>query len=141
MGDVAGPQRMANTTLLAQAAPYVRAIMNSSDTSFSRLECPEPSLDRYKYLREPPDSLPNVRLPRYFFALNLYQCLPVLPRLLGSIVQVIRYLGPENCVLSIVEGRSNDGTYEVLKELKSDIEDLEVRYIFKTSDLNPATQG
>jgi alpha-1,3-mannosyltransferase len=53
----------------------------------------------------------------------------------------MRFLGPENCVLSIVEGRSNDGTFEVLKELRAEIEDLGSRYIFQSSDINPHGNG
>ncbi|KAF2730042.1 hypothetical protein EJ04DRAFT_474474, partial [Polyplosphaeria fusca] len=131
------PQQTANATLLEQAAPYVDAIMNPADTTFSRLECPEPNLDRYAHLRDPPDAPINVRRPRYFFALDLHQSISILPRLLGTIISTMRYLGPENCVLSIVEGRSTDGTYEVLHSLAPALHRLGTRYIFQTSPLDP----
>jgi alpha-1,3-mannosyltransferase len=44
-------------------------------------------------------------------------------------------------VLSIVEGRSTDGTYEVLNRLHSHISELGSRYIFRTSTINPVEQG
>ncbi len=50
--------------------------------------------------------------------MNLRENLPILPRLLGSVVEVIRFLNPENCALSIVEGNSPDGTAEVLAALE-----------------------
>jgi alpha-1,3-mannosyltransferase len=53
----------------------------------------------------------------------------------------MRFLGPQNCVLSIVEGRSDDGTYEVLDGLRSSMELIGIHYIFQTSDINPSGQG
>ncbi|KAF2469471.1 uncharacterized protein BDR25DRAFT_326269 [Lindgomyces ingoldianus] len=111
-----------NDTLLAQAPSYIRAILDPADTTFPRLECPFSNVGRYTYLNASSNS-DTTRLPKYFFALDLHQCVQLLPRLIGSIVEAIRFLGPENCVLSIVEGRSDDGTFEVLKELRGDIED------------------
>jgi alpha-1,3-mannosyltransferase len=61
--------------------------------------------------------------------------------LLGSIVEAIRYLGPQNCALSIVEGRSDDGTFEVLEELRTDLDNIGVRYVFQTSEINPMVKG
>jgi alpha-1,3-mannosyltransferase len=132
--------RKANDTLLAQAPAYIHAILNTSDSTFARLECPQPDLDRYAYLRDPPDRS-EALLPRFFFALDLHQCLHLLPRLVGSIVETILFLGAENCVLSIVEGRSDDGTFEVLDELHSSLQVLGVKYFFQTSDINPTAQG
>jgi alpha-1,3-mannosyltransferase len=79
--------------------------------------------------------------PKYFFALDLHQCVHILPRLIGSIVETMRFLGLQNCVLSIVEGRSDDGTYEVLDELRSSMELLGIRYIFQSSDIDPLAKG
>ncbi|ORX91025.1 cryptococcal mannosyltransferase 1-domain-containing protein [Clohesyomyces aquaticus] len=135
------PQRMGDATLLAQAATYVRAILNSSDTTFDRLECPNSDLSRYENLRNDVGRSGNDRSPRYYFALDLHQCIYILPRLIGSILQAIRYLGPENCVLSIVEGRSEDGTYETLSELRADLHRLGVRYNLQTSGMDPKSEG
>jgi alpha-1,3-mannosyltransferase len=73
--------------------------------------------------------------------LDLNQCRHILPRLLGSVVEAIKFLGPRNCALSIVEGRSDDGTFEVLRELYTDLEKLGVRYVLQTSDINPMAKG
>ncbi len=52
---------------------------------------------------------------------------------------MIRLLGPSNCALSIVEGRSRDGTYEILKTLgptlSQDLPDL--LYYFTTNAVDP----
>jgi alpha-1,3-mannosyltransferase len=135
------PSRKANEALLAQAQPYIHAILNSSDSNFDRLECPQPELDRYAYLRDPADQSKALQHPRFFFALDLHQSVHLLPRLLGSIVETMTFLGPEDCVLSIVEGRSDDGTFEVLHELSSSLQLLGVKYFFQTSDLNPTAPG
>ncbi|MCJ1390491.1 hypothetical protein MMC18_003351 [Xylographa bjoerkii] len=115
--------------------------MNPEDDSFHRLSCPVPSGSRYEYLRgnttEAPESDIQVK---YFFALDLYQCAYLLPRLVGSIVETMQYLGPKYCALSVVEGRSNDGTFEILKLLRTEIEGIGARYFFKTSDLDPTAQ-
>jgi alpha-1,3-mannosyltransferase len=71
---------------------------------------------------------------KYFFALDLFNCAHVLPTLLGAVVEAIRFLGAENCALSIVEGRSSDGTYEILADLR---EKLGMRYYLNTSDIDP----
>lgn len=136
-----GLPRKANETLLAQAPAYIHAILNPSDSTFTRLDCPQPALDRYAHLRDPPDQSKASQHPRFFFALDLHQCVHLLPRLLGSIVEAITFLGPENCVLSIVEGRSDDGTFEVLDELRSSLQALGVKYFFQTSDINPTAPG
>lgn len=115
--------------------------MNSSDSSFARLECPQPNVDRYSYLGLGPDISQSSQHPKFFFALDLHQCVQLLPRLLGSIVETIIFLGPENCVLSIVEGRSDDGTFEVLEELRSSLQALGVIYFMQSSDINPTDQG
>ena len=131
------PLRHGNSTLLAMGHSYVKVIMTPEDTSFRRLECPSPSIDRYAYLRDPPSSKSKVPTPRsYFFALDLHQCVDVLPRLMGSIIESIRFLGPENCALSVVEGRSDDGTFEVLKLLIDKIEGMGARYFFTSSEIN-----
>lgn len=112
--------------------------MVPEDITFPRLECPAPTGNRYEYLRTNSTNIrvTNVR-PKYFFALDLHQCASLLPRLIGSIVETMRFLGPEHCVLSIVEGRSDDGTFEILKLLRAEIEGIGAQYFFNSSDLNP----
>jgi alpha-1,3-mannosyltransferase len=136
-----GPSRKTNDTLLAQAPAYIHAILNPSDSIPPRLECPQPDLDRYAYLGDPSHQSEPSQHPRFFFALDLHQCVHLLPRLLGSIVEIIMFLGPGTRVLSIVEGRSDDGTFEVLDELRSSLQALGVKYFFQTGDIDPTAQG
>jgi alpha-1,3-mannosyltransferase len=135
------PSKEGNATLRAQAPPYIRAIMDPSDMTFPRLECPQPNLERYSYLGSPSESTIHAQLPKFFFALDLHQCVDLLPRLIGSIVETMKFLGPQNCVLSIVEGRSDDGTFEVLDELRSSMQLLGIKYILQSSEINPTAQG
>jgi alpha-1,3-mannosyltransferase len=92
---------------------YVDAILNPHATHLPRLSCPRLDTPRYDHLRTLSPTI------QYFFALNLRQCVGLLPRLIGSVVEVINFLGPEQCALSIVEGPSDDGTGEVLAALRS----------------------
>ncbi|MCJ1281305.1 hypothetical protein MMC26_000623 [Xylographa opegraphella] len=124
-----------NSTLLKTTPAYISAILKPEDTSFRRLACPTPSGSRYEYLRVKA-SRSESQL-KYFFALDLHQCAHILPRLIGSIVETMRFLGPQYCVLSIVEGRSDDGTFEILKLLRPEIERIGARYFYSTSDLDP----
>jgi alpha-1,3-mannosyltransferase len=141
VGDNAGNPRDGNLTLYQESAPYIRAIMNTTDLILPRLECPSINSSRYANMKTGSDWMRRSRLPRYYIALDLYQCRSILPTLIGGIVEAMRYLGPENCVLSIVEGRSSDGTFEVLHRLSSSIEEIGSRYILQTSDLNPLSKG
>ena len=132
-------------TRMAQVTPYLRAIMDPKDTGFDRLQCPKPFTNRYKVLTSHRNASSQYeqrpQKKRYFFALNLYQCAYVLPRLLASVVEAMRRLGPEDCVLSIVGGPSGDSTTEILYALREEIEALGVTYYFGTSDLNPLGKG
>lgn len=133
-----------NNTLLKAAPAYIKAIMAPGDTSFHRLQCPSPSLTRYHYLQAKGSATGSVdpHPPlQYFFALDLTQCAHVLPRLLGSIVEAMQILGPRHCALSIVEGRSSDGTYEILMLLRDEIERLGAKYFFQTNEINPKAPG
>lgn len=60
-----------------------------------------------------------------------------LPRLLGSIVEAVKFLGPANCVLSIVEGHSKDGTPDILKAIRPSLEALGLRYFLERSEIDP----
>ena len=130
-----------NATLLQMAPAYIKAIMDPEDITFPRLECPIPNDQRYHYLKAdstdtPQDSATTSR-PKYFFALDLHQRASLLPRLFGSIVESIRFLGPHNCALSVTEGRSNDGTFEILSLLREHIECMGAKYYFNSNDIDP----
>jgi alpha-1,3-mannosyltransferase len=131
-----------NETLLGMALSYVKAIMTPDDGAFPQLNCPVGARDRYHHLRtnSTADSEFSSRR-RYFFALDLYQCADLLPRLFGSIVEAMRFLGPEQCALSVVEGRSTDGTFEVLKLLRDEIEGMGATYFLSTNQVDPTANG
>lgn len=130
--------RIGNFTLLEIAPSYIKAIMSPEHNSFPRLDCPAPNTDRYEYLRRVDKNTAGTLAPlRYFFALDLHQSASLLPRLIGSIVESMRFLRPEQCALSIVEGRSDDGTFEILKLLRTEIEGIGATYFFNSSDLEP----
>lgn len=125
--------------LLREGVKYLQAIWDPADTTFPRLSCPAPAHDRYDYLKpstSPWESGQETR-PKYFFALDLYTCAPLLPRLLGTLVETIRFLGPSNCALSIVEGRSHDGTFEILQTLRPLLAALNTTYHFTTNAIDP----
>ncbi|KAK4140372.1 glycosyltransferase [Dichotomopilus funicola] len=116
-------------------AAYIYAIMSPEATDLPRLQCPKLETARYQDLQLSSDTMsPEIR---YFFAIDLRQCLTLLPRLLGSVVEAIRFLGPQNCALSIIEGNSDDGTTEVLAALRPELEALGTNYYFSSSDINP----
>ena len=52
-------------------------------------------------------------------------------------METVRFLGPENCALSIVEGNSDDGTFEILEALRKDIGSLGLEFHLRTSDIDP----
>jgi hypothetical protein len=128
---------------MEDAEPYITAILDPKDTHYERLRCPSPFKNRYKGLRRRRNLASRFQeTPKqYFFALNLFECAHVLPRLLASVVEAIRYLRPEDCVLSIVGGRSGDGTTEILTKLKHEIRAMNVTYYFSTSDIDPLKDG
>ncbi|TVY15815.1 Alpha-1,3-mannosyltransferase CMT1 [Lachnellula arida] len=144
-GNTANPapeMREGNATLIAEAPLYIEAIMRPGDTTFDRLECPTFNTSRYEYLQDPLRGKPQYNIfsapkRQFFFALNLHENAPVLPRLLGSIIETIRFLGPDQSALSIIEGRSTDGTYEVLQMLRAPLAENGIPYYFNSSDKNP----
>ncbi|KAK0642994.1 family 69 glycosyltransferase [Cercophora newfieldiana] len=116
---------------------YVHSIMDPSATDLPRLECPQSDLTRYEYLKEYGKEIDPGAI-QYYFAIDLRQTLPLLPRLLGSVVEVIRFLGPERCYLSIVEGNSDDGTPEVLDALQRPLMDLNTTYTVSHVSTDPS---
>jgi alpha-1,3-mannosyltransferase len=127
---------VSGTLSRANITAYVNAIMQPEATQLPRLQCPPSELSRYTYLKVP--AHPVASDVQYFFALDLRQCLTLLPRLIGSVVEAIRFLGPRNCALSIIEGNSPDGTAEVLAALRPQLDALTTTYYFRTSDINPS---
>lgn len=119
----------------ANITQYLEAILTPQLSTLSNLECPAINTTRYGTLKSKIPSDPAIK---YFFALNLRQNLPLLPRLIGSIVEAIRFLGPTQCVLSIVEGNSPDGTADVLAALRPALESLGVAYYFESSAIDPS---
>ncbi|RFN44452.1 hypothetical protein FIE12Z_11311 [Fusarium flagelliforme] len=121
--------------------PYIHAILDPSSKERPRLECPPLDTKRYQELkkthatRESDDDEEPID---FYFALNLRDVVNLLPRLMGSIVETIKYLGPERCALSIVEGNSPDGTADVLAALHPFMEELGIRYFYNNSAINPS---
>ncbi len=118
---------------------YINAILDPSSTELPRLQCPtipNPSV-RYNGLKvKQADDSAESREILYFFAIDLRDTLTLLPRLLGSVVETIRFLGPSRCALSVVEGNSQDGTFEVLEALRAHLDQLTIYYL-KSSDVDP----
>ena len=108
----------------------------SNNYNTEQLLCASEISQRYGYLKESSTPSSDNKI-KYFFALNLYQCEKLLPSLLGAIVEAIRYLGPKNCALSIVEGRSTDATFNILKALLAEMKALGADYHLTTSEIDP----
>ena len=100
------------------------------------LLCQKPLEDRYSHLR----SFASKK-PRFFFALDLYQAAGILPQLTASILETVKFLGPEYCYLSIVEGNSTDGTSDLLQALHADAKTLGLTYSLVRSDLDPKNES
>ena len=115
------------------ASTFVKAIMDPTDTFFDRLSCP-PIGARYNHLQ-------NSTGVKYFFALDLFNSVPVLPSLLGAVVEAMVFLGEQHCTLSIVEGRSTDGTNEIITGVGHEIKKLGGNFFLGTNDINPKAEG
>ncbi|KAM7199872.1 cryptococcal mannosyltransferase 1 domain containing protein [Naviculisporaceae sp. PSN 640] len=126
--------------LFSKARTIIPSILDPEDTSIDRMSCPPINTTRYSDLRPMPFMrIQNNKPPKrkYIFALNLHQCVDILPHLMGSIVEAIKFLGPQHCGVSIVEGNSDDGTLEVLRLLQKELTKLGVAFWLSTSSLNP----
>ncbi len=95
-----------------------RGLMNPEAMDLPRLECP-PQLSRYEPLQQPPSEGPGIQ---YFLALGLREVLPLLPRLMGRIVETLHFLGPKACAVSILEENSPDSTGDVLGAVRQELE-------------------
>ncbi|KAL6872425.1 glycosyltransferase family 69 protein [Trichoderma longibrachiatum] len=121
----------------ANITRYLEAILTPELSTLPKLKCPAINSTRYGELKSKGLSGPAIQ---YFFALNLRQNLALLPQLIGSIVEAILFLGPSQCVLSIVEGNSPDGTADVLAALRPALERIGVRYYFESSAIDPSKE-
>lgn len=117
-----------------EVTTYLEEIMGEGNGSMWRVQCSTSIAARYDSLQATTESDGRIQ---YLFALDLYQATLVLPSLLGSIVQTIRFLGPKRCAVSFVEGRSTDGTYQILTALKDELERLGALFYMSTSDVSP----
>ena len=117
-----------------EVTSYIREIMGEGNGSMWRIQCPNSIAPRYDSLQTITENDKHIK---YIFTVDLYQSLPVLPTLLGSIVQTIRFLGPKQCAVSFVEGRSTDGTYQILAALQHELERLGAVFYMTTSDVSP----
>ena len=124
--------------MLALAPKYHKAFLNPADESFHRLECPPPKSGKYDYLQSQSRSLSQ---RKFFFAINLHDSIDILPRLIGSVIEAIQFLGASQCALSIIEGRSEDGTYEILHSLTPVLESVGIQFYFSSSPRDPHGAG
>ncbi|KAF4334414.1 alpha-1 3-mannosyltransferase CMT1 [Fusarium beomiforme] len=119
----------------ANISAYLKAIFYQQSAELPNFQCPHINATRYNSLvKSPGPSNPTIR---YYLAIDLRENLILLPRLIGSIVEAIQFLGPQHCMLSIVEGNSPDGTGDVLSALGSHLETLGVTYFFQSSPIDP----
>ncbi|WAO87227.1 hypothetical protein NCS54_00453100 [Fusarium falciforme] len=119
----------------ANVSAYLKAIFYRQSAELPSFQCPRINTTRYNSLVEAPGSSnPTIR---YYLALDLRQNLILLPRLIGSVVEAIQFLGPRHCMLSVVEGNSPDGTGDVLAALRSHLEALGITYFFQSSPIDP----
>ncbi|KKY19116.1 putative alpha-mannosyltransferase cmt1 [Phaeomoniella chlamydospora] len=121
--------------------PYLKAIFDPGDQSFDRLECHSPAGSRYDYLRVGSTDGNSEGKRSFYFALDLHDNADLLPRLMGTLIEIICFLGPRNCAVSIVEGRSEDGTYEILKAVTDELKAFGILYILQKDDINPLEGG
>lgn len=127
------------TILEASRIQYViDAILDPESPTSKRMPCPPINETRYGPLKDLVIRDSEETQIQFFFALNLRKNLNLLSRLLGSVVEVITFLGPERCALSIVEGNSPDGTGEVLEALTPFLDQLDIQYFYSSSDINPS---
>ncbi|KAI1058865.1 hypothetical protein LB507_004166, partial [Fusarium sp. FIESC RH6] len=119
----------------ANISAYLDAIFYHRSAQLPTFQCPIINGTRYRSLVESPG--PSDPAIRYFLALDLRQNLILLPRLIGSVVEAVQFLGPQHCMLSIVEGNSPDGTADVLSALRPHLEALGIAYFFQQSPIDP----
>ncbi|KAJ5155951.1 alpha-1-3-mannosyltransferase CMT1 [Penicillium capsulatum] len=121
-----------------EVSNFVCSIVHHQMNVTVGLECASSASSRYEHLQPAQSSKPKIH---YFFALDLHQAVHIIIPLMGSLIEAMRYLGPEHCALSIVEGRSTDGTYEILSALKTELSDMGVPFFLDRSYRDPKAAG
>lgn len=121
-----------------EVSTFVCSIMHHQMNLTAKLDCSATIASRYKHLQPAPSSNPKVH---YFFALDLHQAVHTITPLMGLIIEAMRYLGTEHCALSIVEGRSIDGTYSILTGQKVELAAMGVPFFLSRSYLDPKAPG
>lgn len=116
-------------------ALYLDSILGHENHDLERLDCQDIDDARYKELK-PAKNAKKGHIP-FFFALNLKNNRELLPQLLGSLYTIGQYLGPQNIAVSIVEGNSDDGMFDILEALKPIFKKEGIYYEAKVSDINP----
>lgn len=101
------------------------------------LACPAIHSTRYDHLKARKDS----KLPQYLFALDLYEAEHIISELTAAIADAARYLGPSQCVLSIVEGRSKDQTRFIAEQFVNVSREAGMQAYIQSSDINPKSHG
>ncbi|KAJ5767839.1 hypothetical protein N7533_000422 [Penicillium manginii] len=127
-----------NTYNNADISEFVCSIMHHDMNLTAKLDCAASIDSRYNHLRPSPSASPQIQ---YYFALDLYQAMHIILPLMGTIIETMRFLGPEYCALSIVEGRSTDGTYAILAGLKAELNAMGVPYFLTRNSLDPKASG
>ncbi|KAI5462809.1 alpha-1,3-mannosyltransferase CMT1 [Mariannaea sp. PMI_226] len=119
----------------SQISTYLKAIVKPNSTRLDYMKCPTFEASRYDVLKVPNSTDRKIH---YFFPLNFREKLDVVVTLFNGIIEAMKFLGPENCALSVVEGNSPDGTAEVLEALRPTMEKLGIAYFYQTTALNPS---
>ncbi|OMJ19857.1 Alpha-1,3-mannosyltransferase CMT1 [Smittium culicis] len=78
------------------------------------------------------DPVLNKGKKKYFIAMNLFNNEEIIANYIQELVLLIKFLGAENVFLSIYENGSVDKTPEILREFKSFLRPLDVRFNIKT---------
>ena len=130
------PHNVTDTSL------YVEAILQHTKIAFDNLTCGEPSDERYASLKGRSSDRARTAAPRYFIALDLHQSREIIARLLSSIFEVVKYLSPNSCVISILEGRSTDGTYDILLAIQREFQLRNLDFhLVKNDQINPEAES
>ncbi|KAI6325835.1 hypothetical protein MCOR14_001339 [Pyricularia oryzae] len=116
----------------SDVASYVESIMNPELTARPRFSCPAINVRRYQHLQPHPMFFERTKV-HYMFAMNLRdEGVELLPRLLASVIEAMRFLGPHYCALSLVGGGGTpDGVYDVLEALRPHVEGMGARYYLR----------
>lgn len=125
----------------ADVRSYVESIINPDSTAQPRFNCPAINLRRYEHLQSHQNFFEKTKV-NYMFTLALRdEGVDLLPRLLASVFEAMRFLGPVNCALSLVGGGGKpDGVYDVLMALRPEIEKLGARYYLRRPAIYPGSE-